>query len=66
MTRDPYILSKRIRVMHNLPWAIPATLMVRLTDQHLDELDLAERTSRDAYWLALGRIVHELTQESKA
>jgi hypothetical protein len=40
--------ESRIRQVHRLPWPIPATVVVRLTDADLDDLDLAERTGRDA------------------
>ena len=65
---DPYVMGRRLRQLHRLPWALPATLVVRLTDAHLDELDIAEQAGRGSYWLALNRIVHELTtgRESRA
>jgi cell fate regulator YaaT (PSP1 superfamily) len=64
--RDPYILSRRVRQMHRLPWLIPASVVMRMTDEDLDSLDLAERTSRDAYWLCLNRIVTRYTSEAES
>jgi hypothetical protein len=61
MFPDTYILSRRVAVMYRLPWIIPAVVVVKLTDQDLDDLDLAERTGRDEYWMTLNRIVMRLT-----
>jgi hypothetical protein len=60
MMRDPHIIRSRVAQMHRIPWPIPASVLIRFTDQDLD-LDLAERAGRDAYWLYLNRIVSRIT-----
>jgi hypothetical protein len=62
LTRDRFILSRRLRQVHKLPWCLPAVLLIKLTDEDLDGLDIAERAGRDSYWLCLNRIVHRLTE----
>jgi hypothetical protein len=64
---DPYILERRLRQLHRLPWPIPAVVLIRMGDRHFDELDIAERAGRGAYWMTLARIIRELTEQgSKA
>jgi len=47
----------RLRVLHGLPWPIPATVLMRFTDEDLDHLDIASEAGRDEYWRTLNDIV---------
>jgi hypothetical protein len=47
--------SARARVMQEIPWPVPALVMIRMTDADLDELDLA--TGSRHYWRTLNAIV---------
>ena len=52
---DSYILERRVQVVRELPLAIPASVLLELTDADLDRLDMAQ--DRDAYWRTLNAIV---------
>jgi hypothetical protein len=57
VSSNPHIIARRITALHGVPWPIPAVVLLRFTDEDLDDLELAERAGRDAYWLCLNRIV---------
>jgi hypothetical protein len=49
------ILENRVQAMRELPWPIPALVVVEFTDEDLDLLDAAADTDR--YWSVLNEIV---------
>jgi hypothetical protein len=53
---NPYHIEKRLRVVRELPWPLPALTVVQITDTDLDALD-ATGDDADAYWDELNRIV---------
>jgi hypothetical protein len=59
---DPDILESRVAAMRDLPWPIPALVVVSMTDEDLDNLDAAADT--DKYWMVLNAIVSRI--EGKA
>jgi hypothetical protein len=48
-------IERRLRVVRDLPWVLPASVLLELTDADLDELDLA--TGSRHYWRTLNAIV---------
>jgi hypothetical protein len=63
MFPDAEILERRVHQVERLPWPIPALMLLEITDEDLDELDAAERSSRDEYWHTLNRIVRRIRAE---
>ena len=53
----PYqdILENRVHAMRELPWVIPALVIIQFTDEDLDLLDAAYETGE--YWTVLNGIV---------
>jgi hypothetical protein len=54
---DTDILERRARVVRELPWVIPASVVIEMTDWDLDRLDFAAREGPDTYWRMLNTIV---------
>jgi len=52
---DVDILERRIAAMRDVPWPIPALIIMEMTDEDLDRLDAAADTDR--YWSVLNEIV---------
>jgi hypothetical protein len=52
---DTDILERRLRQTHALPWPIPATVIMDMTEEDLDALDMAR--DKEAYWRVLNAIV---------
>jgi hypothetical protein len=52
---DQDILENRVQAMRELPWPIPALVVVSMTDEDLDNLDAAADT--DTYWGVLNEVV---------
>jgi hypothetical protein len=50
-------VERRAMSVELLPWCIPASVVMRLTDEDLDELADA---SEERYWTVLNRIVGKL------
>jgi hypothetical protein len=63
MFPDTYILERRLRQLGRLPWPVPATVIMRMTDADLDALDMAE--GRDEWWRVLNAIVVRVTNSEK-
>jgi hypothetical protein len=59
---DPDILESRVGAMRDLPWPIPALVVVSMTDEDLDNLDAAADT--DKYWTVLNAIVSRIEREA--
>lgn len=53
--RDIDLLEGRVAAMRDLPWPIPALVVVEFTDEDLDNLDAA--ADSDSYWSLLNTIV---------
>ena len=50
-------------VMWELPWPIPALVIIEMTDEDLDHLDAAADT--DKYWTVLNAIVARIEKETQ-
>jgi hypothetical protein len=59
---DQDILESRVQAMRELPWVIPALVVVEFTDEDLDLLDAAADTPE--YWSVLNRIVTRIEREA--
>jgi hypothetical protein len=59
---DADILESRVAAMRDLPWLIPALVLVEFTDEDLDNLDAA--TDTDKYWTVLNGIVSRIEREA--
>jgi hypothetical protein len=49
------LLENRVAAMRDLPWLIPALVLVEFSAEDLDNLDAA--TDTDKYWTVLNGIV---------
>jgi hypothetical protein len=49
------ILENRVQAMRELPWPIPALVVIEMSDEDLDRLDAAYETRE--YWSTLNTIV---------
>jgi hypothetical protein len=58
---DAHITDLRAKVVRELPWPIPAAVLLKLRDEDLDHLAAA---SNDEYWRVLNGIVRRI--ESRA
>jgi hypothetical protein len=63
MFPDAYIVERRLRVLRGLPWPIPASMIMRFTDEDFDYL--AKAHDGDAYWKTLSRIVARVQSTGK-
>jgi hypothetical protein len=59
---DQDILENRVAAMRDLPWLIPALVLVEFLDEDLDNLDAAADTDR--YWTVLNRIVARIERKA--
>jgi hypothetical protein len=55
---DQDILESRVQAMRELPWVIPALVIIEMTDFDLDHLDLA--ADSPGYWSVLNAIVSRI------
>jgi hypothetical protein len=55
------ILENRVIAMRELPWPIPALVVIEMTDEDLDLLDAAYETCK--YWSTLNTIVRRIQEE---
>ncbi len=62
MFPDAYILERRLAQLHRLPWPIPAAVIMRMTSEDLDALDMA--ANRDEWWSVLRQVVERITDEN--
>jgi hypothetical protein len=60
---DQDILVNRVQAMRELPWPIPALVIVEMTDEDLDRLDAAADTDR--YWTVLNAIFARIEKETQ-
>jgi hypothetical protein len=63
MFPDTYILERRLRQLQRLPWAIPAGVIMQMTDEDFDRLDMAGDTAE--WWRCLNEIVTKITDRDK-
>ena len=59
---DRFVCEHRAHAFRELPWPIPATTIIQLTDEDLDLLYAASEAGRDEYWRLLRNIVERLEQ----
>jgi hypothetical protein len=59
---DQDILENRVQAMRELPWPIPALVVIQFSDEDLDLLDAAYDT--DKYWPLLNGIVRRIQEEN--
>jgi hypothetical protein len=59
---DPDILENRVQALRELPWPIPALVVIQFTDEDLDLLDAADSPE---YWSILNRIVARIESDRK-
>jgi hypothetical protein len=57
---DSYITELRLKAVRELPWPIPAAVILMMTDEDLDRLAAAQ--SRDAYWGVLNAVVTRILE----
>ena len=62
---DALVISERLRAFHDLPWVIPAVMLLEFTDEDLDNL-AAAGDNRDEYWHVLSRVVTRIRGEKGA
>jgi hypothetical protein len=55
---DAFVAERRIRALWELPWVLPATVVIGMTDEDLDLLYAAR--DKDEYWRLLRNIVERL------
>ena len=54
MIPDSYITESRLKALRELPWPIPAAILLEMPDEDLDRLTAA---SSEGYWRVLNGIV---------
>ena len=62
MIPDQDILESRVAAMRDLPWPLPALVVVEFTDEDLDNLDAAADSPE--YWSVLNAIVTRIEREA--
>ena len=60
MFPDEREMLRRVSALQRLPWVMPASVVLRMSDSDLDELADA---SRDEYWRVLNGIVRRIVDE---
>jgi hypothetical protein len=60
---DTDILERRMAAMRDLPWPIPALVVLEMTDEDLDHLATA---TKDEYWGVLNAIVRRIQEKEAA
>ncbi len=63
MIPDSYITERRLKVVKELPWPIPATVLISMTDEDLDRL--ASASDLD-YWSVLNAIVTRIQNGARS
>ena len=61
MIPDQDILGTRVMAMRELPWPIPALVVIQFTDEDLDLLDAAYETRE--YWSTVNTIVRRIQEQ---
>jgi hypothetical protein len=60
---DAEMVESRLRVVKELPWPIPALVIVGMTDE---DLDLLAAASDDEYWRVLNGVVSRILERRLA
>jgi hypothetical protein len=60
---DAEILERRLEQLRWLPWPIPATMMLEITEEDLDALEAAD--GPDEYWHTLNHIVMRIKRAER-
>jgi hypothetical protein len=55
------MLENRVQAMRELPWPIPALVVIEMSDEDLDRLDAAYETRE--YWSTLNTIVRRIQEQ---
>lgn len=64
MIPDGYIHDRRMRALRELPWVIPAAVIMQLRDEDLDWLGCAGLEEHPTqYWRILNGVVRRITGE---
>ena len=63
MFPDADIVERRLHQLERLPWPIPASIIMSLTEADFDALDMAQ--GRDEWWRVLNGIVVRVTDSEK-
>jgi hypothetical protein len=58
---DQDIVENRVQAMRELPWVIPALVVIQFSDEDLDLLDAAY--DKPEYWSTLNTIVKRIQEE---
>ncbi len=58
---DTYITERRLKAVRELPWPIPDTVLLELTDEDLDRLAAASDLD---YWRVLNGVVEHIKTRS--
>jgi hypothetical protein len=58
------LLESRVQAVRDLPWVIPARVIMQMTSLDLDELDMA--ADSEGYWSVLNAIVSRIEREAAA
>jgi hypothetical protein len=62
VTSEEDILENRVQAVLELPWVLPALVVIQFTDEDLDLLDAAYDT--DKYWTPLNGIVRRIQEDN--
>jgi hypothetical protein len=62
--RETYILETRMRVVRDVPWPIPALVIMEMTDEDLDNLDAV--ADAPEYWGVLNGVVRRIQEREAA
>ena len=62
MIPDQDILENRVQAMREVPWPIPALVVVEFSDEDLDRLDAAVDSPH--YWTVLNSIVARIERKA--
>jgi hypothetical protein len=59
---DRFVCERRAHALRELPWPIPALVVVEMTAEDLDRLYAASEAGRDEYWGVLNAAVRRITE----
>jgi hypothetical protein len=63
MFSDTFITDRRARAMREVPWPIPALVIMEMTAEDLDHL--ADARGKDEYWSVLNAVVRRIKEGSE-
>jgi hypothetical protein len=62
MIPDVDMLEQRLKAMQDLPWPVPANVVMQITDEEWDHLAVAGDTLE--YWSTLNGIVRRIREDA--